>query len=261
MTASKGPRGAVHSVGKAMELIEQLLRVRHPMSLAELCAATGFPKSTIHALLATLAEYEMIRQGTDGRYFLGVKLYECGCAVAAKWDVRQTARPFLEQLAQKTEASAALFVRSEDSVLCIDRCAAGSGAGFQVTAEDGSRLPLHATAPGKLLLSALSDAELHRVCRDRGLRPFTRHTLTEEALLKADLEGVRVRGCAIEDGEYRVGLRAVAAPVYEADGLVRHALSVMGLFPKPGTEEFRQIAEDTAAAAAALSAALGYSGG
>ena len=255
------PKGSVHSVGKALELLELLLRERRPLSLQELCARSGYPKSTAHALLATLREYRMIGQDPDGRYRLGIRLYEYGCAVSALWDARQVAHPFLEQLAQELGTGAYLATRSGDHVISIDACAAGSGAGLSVSVETGTPLPLHATAQGKLLLAAASDQEARRYCREVGLRPYTRHSLTSPEALLAALEAVRAQGWAVEDGEYKVGLRAVAAPVRDGAGATVYALGVLGFFPRVQSEEFQRAIEKTVDAAARLSAALGRGGG
>lgn len=260
MKETDSAKGQVRSVAKAMELIGMLLRARRPMSLQELSNESGCPKSTVHGLLSTLRAYDMIRQGEDGRYDLGIRLYECGCAVAAHWDIKQAARPWLEQLAQELGTGTVLAMRSGNQALCIDRCAAGTGSGPQVTVEEGIRLPLHATAPGKLLLAGLSEAEFRRYLREVGLVPFTRHTLTQAEALAGELARIRAAGWAVEDGEYRVGLRAAAAPVYEADGIPRYTLGAMGLFPRVQSEEFQYAVARTRAAAAALSAALGYRG-
>ena len=104
MTDNLEPRGPVRSVGKARELVEILLENRRPMTLQELSERSGCPKSTAHALLSTLREYAMIEQNPDGRYSLGIRLYEYGSAVSAMWDVRQVAGPYLEQLARRTGA-------------------------------------------------------------------------------------------------------------------------------------------------------------
>ena len=252
------PKGPVKALGKAMELLELLLRERQPMSLQTLCARSGYPKSTAHALLTTLREYEMIAQDPDGRYRLGIRLYECGCAVSALWDVRRVAHPFLEQLAQALGTGVFLAVRSGDHAVSIDACAASSGSGLQVSAETGTPLPLHATAQGKLFLAAASEQEVRRYCRLAGLRPYTRHSLSSPEELTAALAAVRQQGCAIEDGEYKVGLRAMAAPVYDADGTLSCALGAVGLFPRVQSEEFQQAVARTVDAAARLSAALGY---
>ena len=258
MGTPEAPKGPVKSLGKAMELLELLLETRRPMSLQELCGRSGYPKSTTHALLSTLREYRMIDQDPEGRYRLGIRLYECGCAVSAMWDVRQLAHPYLEQLAQALGAGTYLAMGSGDHVVSIDCAAASSGAGLQVTVETGTPLPLHATAQGKLMLSAASDQEVRRYCRMVGLRPYTRHTLsTPEALLEA-LAQTRQQGYALEDGEYKVGLRAVAAPVYDAEGRLRYALGAVGLFPRVQSEEFQQAVARTRETAARLSEALGY---
>lgn len=251
------PKGPVLALGKAMELLELLLAQRRPMSLQEISARSGYPKSTAHALLTTLREYRMIGQDPDGRYRLGIRLYEYGCAVSAMWDARQLAHPYLEQLAQALGTGAYLAIRSGDHVLSIDSCAASSGAGLSVSVETGTPLPLHATAQGKLLLAAASEQELRRYCRQVGLQPYTRHSLTDPEALLSALAEIRARGYAVEDGEYRVGLRAVAAPVYDATGAPAYAIGVVGLFPRVQSEEFQLAVSKTVDAAARLSSALG----
>lgn len=251
------PKGPVLALGKAMELLELLLAQRRPMSLQEISARSGYPKSTAHALLTTLREYRMIGQDPDGRYRLGIRLYEYGCAVSAMWDARQLAHPYLEQLAQALGTGAYLAIRSGDHVLSIDSCAASSGAGLSVSVETGTPLPLHATAQGKLLLAAASEQELRRYCRQVGLQPYTRHSLTDPEALHSALAEIRARGYAVEDGEYRVGLRAVAAPVYDATGAPAYAIGVVGLFPRVQSEVFQLAVSKTVDAAARLSSALG----
>ena len=249
-------KNQVHSVAKAMELIEALLRRRAPMTLAELSAAAGYPKSTIHGLLATLREYGMVAQNADGRYALGLRLFECGCAVSAQWDVSKVARPYLEQLADRAGGSAFLSLLEGEHVISIDQCT--GGAGVQVVPEVGSRLPLHATAQGKLLLSHLSRSEAHKRLLSAGMPPFTPHTITEADSLLDGMQWVRDRGYAVEDGEYKIGLRAVAAPVRDGLGEVRYAVGVVGLFRRVQTEEFQAAIAETVRTAEALSAALGY---
>lgn len=101
-------KGSVRSLGKALELLELLNRSRVPMTLQALSQASGYPKSTIHSLLATLRSYGCIRQESDGRYYLGTKLFEWGCGVSAAWEITRCARPHLERLAQQTQYTALL---------------------------------------------------------------------------------------------------------------------------------------------------------
>ena len=254
------PRGPVRAVGKAMELLDTLTARREGLRLQELCRLTGYPKSTVHAILSTLREYRMVEQTGDGRYRLGIRLYECGCAVASAWDVKTAARPFLEKLASLTGGGAFLSVRSEDHVISIDSCSAQTGTGLQVAAETGVPLPLHATAQGKVLLSRQSEAEVLRYVRSVGLAPYTRHTITRPELLLEDLARVREQGYAVEDGEYRVGLRAAAAPVLDSEGKLCCVIGVVGLFGRVWAEDFQAAAQATVEMASGLSRALGWKG-
>ena len=245
----------VRSVDKAMDLIELLMQNRLPMSLQELSAAAGYPKSTTHALLATLRRHEMVRQAEDGRYDLGIRLFECGCAVSNRWDVTRLAGPYLEKLAVQTGAGAFLSVLEGDHVISIDQRAGGDG--MVVVPETGSRLPLHATSQGKLLLSQLSDSDSLQRLQRSGLHAYTPHTITDIGQLLHALEIVRQKGYAIEDGEYKIGLRSVAAPVFDRSGQIRYALGAVGLFRRISSDEFSHAVEQTVFFAGELSRALG----
>ncbi|MCR5825090.1 MAG: IclR family transcriptional regulator C-terminal domain-containing protein, partial [Oscillospiraceae bacterium] len=113
-----------------------------------------------------------------------------------------------------------------------------------------------ATAQGKLLAAYLPVQEQRRRLSGAALAPCTPHTVTSPEQLLEDLRQVRAQGYAVEDGEYKIGLRAVAAPVTDASGEVRYALGVMGLFRRVQSEEFRNALRQTLACARQLSAAL-----
>lgn len=254
----KEPKGEIRSVGKAMELLELFFAWRKPMSLQQLAEATQYPKSTVHSLLATLREYGVVMQEESGRYYLGARLYEYGCAAAASWDAAALARPRLEHLAEKLGASAFISLMENGYVISFDRCTPHSGSGYQIFPEVGTRLPLHATAQGKILLSTLSDAQVLRLLKRYGMAQFTPHTLTDPERFLAQLERIRTQGYAVEDGEYKIGLRTVAAPVCDYTGAVKYALGVVGLFRRIDSAEFRRAIELTVAQAKLLSADLRY---
>ena len=147
-------RDSVKSLGKALQLIDIINQARTPMTLMRLSQVSGFPKSTVYALLNTLRSYDCIRQGSDGRYYLGMRLFEWGCGVSASWELNNVARPYLEKLAAHTDATALLSRIEGNSVVVIDQSTAMCG-GIYVTTEIGTHLPLHATSQRKLLLAVI----------------------------------------------------------------------------------------------------------
>lgn len=248
----------VHSVDKAMTLLEILLSHRAPMTLQELAGSSGYPKSTVHALLTTMRAHAMIEQQNDGRYALGIRLFECGCAVSSAWDIGRLAHPHLEQLAGATGASAFLALLDDKNAISFDQCI--SATGLQVVPAVGGRMPLHATSQGKVLLSCMSDREVVKLLEEGGMQAFTPHTITDPRRFVAGLAAVRQNGYAVEDGEYRIGLRSAAAPVYDSSGRVRYALGVAGLFRRVQSEDFQNAVAHLIHQARQLSMALGWRG-
>ena len=98
------------SVAKAMELLQLLSRSKKPLSLKELSAQCGYPKSTVFGLLTTMRTYDVVTQTPDGKYSLGLRLFEYGRQVERSWDISLVARPYMEHLCQQTGASVVLSV-------------------------------------------------------------------------------------------------------------------------------------------------------
>ncbi len=230
-------RKIIHSVDKAAVLIETLMRSHTPLTLKEIASLTGCPKSTVHGLLSTLIAHEMIRQDAEGRYSLGIRLYECGRAVSSGWDISERTHPYIERLSSSVDAGAFIAYFDGANVITIDRCTGGGS--LQIIPESGVRQPLHATAQGKLFLATLPQKDALRLARNKGLTQYTPHTIITPEDLAADLSAIRVRGYAIEDGEHRVGLRAAAAPLRIGDSGVKYAVGIIGLFRRVSSDEFQ----------------------
>ena len=167
--------GPVQSAAKALRLLGLLMEAHQPLTLAALSKQTGWPKSTIHGLLSTMRESAVVDQQSDGRYCLGVRLFEYGSAVGASWSVSDQAKPHLQHLASVTGQSVFLSMLNRSEVITIEQVQ--SRAGLRVVSEVGTRLPLHCTSQGKVFLSAMADHEAKRVLSRRTLEPYTPKTL------------------------------------------------------------------------------------
>ena len=200
----------------------------------------------------------MVSQGRDGRYSLGIRLFEYGCRVSRAWDVPRLARPYLEQLTAQVNVSAVLSIREGDRVMTL-----GSGRGARESARrvGGRRTAaaaLHVTGEG-VPRSARGErgAGAARAAAAHGIHaPRSR----DAAQLLASLEQVRRQGYAVEDGEYKIGLRSVSAPVYGVDGAVRCTVGNRRHAAQHALRGVPPRGRQVTAAGRMLSAALGYGG-
>ena len=144
----------IQSVAKAMKLLDILAESLCPLSLAELSAKTGWPKSTIHGLLSTMRESSVVAQDEEGRYMLGIRLFEYGCTLSSSWTILETAKPFIQHISYHTGEAVFLSILDRGEVITLDR--ADNRTGLQTSAEMGCRLPVHCTSQGKLFLAYMT---------------------------------------------------------------------------------------------------------
>ena len=217
--------GPVQSVAKALRLLGLLMEAHQPLTLAALSEQTGWPKSTIHGLLSTMRESAVVDQQSDGRYCLGVRLFEYGCAVGASWSVSDLAKPHLQHLASVTGSSVFLSMLNRSEVITIEQVQSRAGL---------------------------------RVLSRRTLEPYTPKTLVTWEELFRVMQAARENGYAVEEGEYRFGLCSPSAPVRDSSGAVRYAVGVVGMFDSVRSPDFQRDIDLTCAAAAQISTAIGY---
>ena len=244
------------SVAKAMEVLQILSQAESPLSLKGLATRCGYPKSTVFGLLTTMRTYDVAAQTPDGKYTLGLRLFEYGRQVERSWDISLVARPYMEHLCRQTGASVMLSVCEGGSVITLDQVE--TRGGLRVVSDTGSRLPIYCTSQGKVFLAHMSRSGAEALLRGQSLTQFTPHTITDIPALLREAEACRANGYAIENGEYKIGLRSISAPVRTVEGKVRYAVGVIGMFRSVHSEEFHAAVEQVCATAAMISAALGY---
>lgn len=237
----------IQSVAKAMKLLDILAASAGPLSLAEISSMTGWPKSTIHGLLSTMRETSVVAQDAEGRYMLGIRLFEYGCTLSNSWTIIETAKPFIQHVSYHTGEAVFLSILDRGEVITLDR--AENRIGLPTSAEMGCRLPVHCTSQGKLFLSYMSEEDRCELLSRTELCAYTQHTITTQEQLRKEFVKIRQQGYAVENGEYKVGLRSVAAPIFDADGHVRYAIGIIGMFRQIETDRFEravQVVRETA---------------
>ncbi|MBQ1821230.1 MAG: IclR family transcriptional regulator [Clostridia bacterium] len=246
----------VRAIAKACTILDVLTEGKRPMALGEIAAAVGYAKSTVFGLLSSMRNCGLVEQDSEtGRYALGVRLFEYGSAVQSTRNVIALAKEPMERLVKATGESASLSMLDRGEALVLSHAEADSS--FHIVSETGAHLPAFCTAQGKVLLSSLSDTAVRRIFEAQ-FQQFTPHSVSSADALLAELETVRKTGFAIENGEFKIGVRGVAAPIRDHTGAIRYCVGLIGMFRRVDSDEFRAATAEVIKTAAALSEALGY---
>lgn len=256
-TSTSKPRGAgLSSVANAARIAKAFTDQEPELGISALATRLGLAKSTVHRLATTLVEHHLLEQNREnGKYRLGLAVFEMGMLVRRKMDVAQEARPAMRNLATLTGETVQLAILDGASVLYI--LVLESRQAVRMAASLGERLPAHCTAVGKALL-AFQPAEAQRRVAAGPLASLTARSITTDAALLEELAVVRSRGHAIDEEEMADGLRCVAAPIRDHSGRVVAGLSVAAPVQRLPRKALSGIAQSVTQSAALISSRLGY---
>lgn len=235
MTSSPAPTGGVQSVERAFDVLELMATAGGSIGVSALAEAAGLPLPTIHRLIRTLVNRGYVRQLPTRRYALGPKLIRLG--ESATQLIGAWARPHLAELVKATGETANMAVL--DGTMAVYVAQVPSEHSMRMFTEVGRGVHLHCTGVGKALLSQLSDEGVRGLLARTGMPAQTAHTLTDPALLIADLQLSRHRGFAIDEGEQEIGVRCFSVPVPDAPALT--AISISGPAARVSLESADQI--------------------
>jgi DNA-binding IclR family transcriptional regulator len=238
-------------VKKAFLILRLISKNEQGMKISELSTSLGISKSTVHGVTASLEELgAIIRDPITKRYTLGFTLFELGRSAYARIDVKDLARPFMEELMTKTQESVFLGVRNVDHVTILD--IVESLNELKITSPIGMTMPLLAGAIGKVFLAYMAEAQAAEILRARGLHRYTQNSITDPQVYNDQLRSAKAHGYAIDDEEYISGVRAVAAPI-KTDGQLLAAIWVVGFKPSMGDKKMQAVIKETRAAAEGIS--------
>jgi len=250
-------RTRLSSVANSLRLIRAFSEDHYEIGISDLAKRLGLAKSTVHRLASTLLDQGMLEQNAgDGKYRLGLALFELGTLVRRKMDFTMEARPFLRTLMEKTGETVHLAILDHDSVLYV--ISLESKQALRMGSKVGTRVPVHATAVGKALLAFLPEEEIARIIA-RGLPASAPNTIVDGKALQRELALVRARSYAEDDEESEVGLRSVAAPIRNDSGAVIAAISIAGPVHRMTRKTLLGWVRELVEAADAVSARLGWS--
>ncbi|MEM9961947.1 MAG: IclR family transcriptional regulator C-terminal domain-containing protein, partial [Pseudomonadota bacterium] len=218
------------------------------MSLTELSEAAGLPPSTTHRLLTTLESERFVRPDPQGGVWrVGVAAFSVGSAFARSRDKLTLSRPYLRRLMEMSGETSNLFVESDGEAICIGQI--DSRHAMRAITGVGGRVMLHSSAAGKALLAHLEPVRRGRLIASMQLTRVTASTIVDRQALDRSIEDVRNLGYAVDDEEHALGLRCVAAPIFNEYGYAVAAVSVSGPTARVPAERLQTLGRMVAQAA------------
>lgn len=206
--ALKPRRESLATVEKAVDVLFHLHGELAPSGVTAIGRALGLPKSSTHRLLKALARRSLVEQDERGRYRPGVGLLALGLGALDREPVVAAARPVLEAEVRELGETFFLVSARAGEIVVLDK-AEGTGM-LRAAPRVGSKVPVHATAVGKLYLAFARELV---VLPSEALERFTLRTHTDARIIEEDVAEVRLRGYAQNEEEWVDGLTVVAAPV------------------------------------------------
>ncbi|MEH0638874.1 IclR family transcriptional regulator C-terminal domain-containing protein [Streptomyces bottropensis] len=213
----------IASLARGLTVVTAFGQGRAELTLSEVAERTGLPRATARRSLITLRHLGHV--AADGRAFrLTPRVLALGFPPLSKTTLTRIARTHLAALTPKVGDSTSLAVLADDEVQCVLSVPAGRIMDVDIAV--GTRVPVHATSAGRILLASLSPDERSTRLAQLRMEALTAHTVTRPTDFRAILERVREDGYALVDEELEEGLRSISVPVRGRDGVVRAALNV-----------------------------------
>jgi DNA-binding IclR family transcriptional regulator len=255
MKSRDGQTPVIQVLERAFSLLDTLASHQDPVSLKDLSEKTGLHPSTAHRILNDLTIGRFVDRPEAGSYRLGMRLLELGNLVKARLDVRDAALGPMRELHKLTHQPVNLSMRQGDEIVYIERTYS-ERSGMQVVRAVGGRAPLHLTSVGKLFLAHDDATRVRAYATRTGLSGHTRNSITALPALERELSSVRSNGIARDDEELELGVRCMAAGIFDDQGKLVAGLSISA--PADRLEE--GWTDRVKATAAQISAALGHRG-
>jgi IclR family pca regulon transcriptional regulator len=226
-------RQFVQSLDRGLSVI-RALSAPEPQTLSEVARATGLTRAASRRFLLTLQQLGYVHlSGT--RFSLTPLVLELGYAYLSSLTLPEVAQPHLERLVEEVHESSSVSVLDGVEVVYVARVP--TRRIMRVSISVGTRFPAYATSMGRVLLAGLEPNALDAVLAASTLAALTPETIHEQDALRAELDRVRAQGWALVDQELETGLRSVAAPIRNRDGIVVAAVNLSAQAARTGIDD------------------------
>ncbi|MDD5483552.1 MAG: IclR family transcriptional regulator [Kiritimatiellae bacterium] len=247
----------IRSLDKALRLVDLIADAAEGIGNNDLSRKIGLERTTVFRLLETLAMHNYVRRDpVTKKYALGNRILELSLMIRKGRRLQDISRSYLRKLARETGETAHLAVLNGDEIIIVDQEMGGHLIG--VHTHVGMHEPIHCTALGKALLFRMNGNEIGEIIGGNRLQAYSKNTITTLDKLQQELVASRKRGYALDNEEYKQGVRCLAAPVLDHRGMVAAAIGISGLLKRLTKEKLDSFARIVKKTGENLSAQMGY---
>ena len=244
----------IRSVQRAIKVLKYVCNNSTPVGLSQISRGVKLDKTTTWRLLVTLEKENMVQQDpVTKKYIPAANISN----LSNTWrsDVRQIARPYLEELLHETGETVCLIVAIGLERLCIE--ALGADKNINYGQNIGYRAPIYKGASGRVLMAYRPIEEVEKILDETGLEQSTPQSITDRDIYMSELEKTRARGFAATSGDLMLGLSAVSSPIFDKQKELASALVVKGSQARMPNSIISKMSESVLTTASAISEELG----
>jgi IclR family transcriptional regulator, KDG regulon repressor len=260
--AAKGPIGparqavgdGLQSLQAAFRILDELSNAHQPVGLTDLAGRLGELKPRVYRHLSTMKRLGVVFQDArNGQYSLGGKLFSLGEAALEQFDLRFVAAPYLTRLRDRTRQTALLSVPGNGEAIVLSSVEYRDR--LSISSRPGNRPPPHCSSQGRIALAFADEAARRRIL-GRKLTSYTKHSITDVALIEARLGVIRERLFEDAVDEVRLGINALSAPIFRDNDEFIGIIGIIGTSVEIGTPPSRPLIATLHHVAGSLSAEL-----
>lgn len=216
----------IKSLDRALEILA-LVAQNSGQTLSEIARSSGQATPTVYRILSTLQRHDFVTcEDRNQTWHIGAGAFRTGMAFLHRTQLLEQSRPVMERLMLATGETANLAIIDKSSVMFVNQVETHEP--IRAFFRPGSRGPVHASGIGKAILAHFSPEQRHDIIQDTELVRFTEKTICHSTDLYQDLDKYKAQGWSVDDEEHTLGMRCIAAPVFNHDGLPVAGISISG---------------------------------
>ena len=246
------------SADKVLDVLEAFVKQRNGLNISDLSNLTGINSSTVYRICQSLVKRGYLYQKEKrGKYFIGLRLLELNEVSNLTVTIREIAFPYLEKMSDELSETAVITVLN--GLEGFDISISFSPQTVAVSMDIYGLSPLHCTSVGKILMASMDNDKIEMVI-NKGLKAYTKNTITDPNTLKKEIKTVRSKSVALDYEEYALGVRSIAAPIRSANGNVIAAVALVAPSFRVSRQRINKFLPILKNYSLQISRALGYKG-